>query len=419
MTHAEIIQSIDEIDAISKESELAVMEAMISDVEKYVVMMENYNGDAEQFESVFQEGDILKRVKKEGKKDSNKLVTVLMFIPRLIRALADIIKRKFEDDKLGDKFKDFGKKLAHSNDKEEKVKKINAEFKGKAECYIDEDGKIKFKKQKGALIEKLMYAVGLAVATDKLFKRIEKEFDYENPSKIRSFVDDVDKLIHGDESVTKKDLFDGGFDAVGDAIKHVTSLTAEFALISAGIEKKADEMRMKNMAKDNENPKLQEALKYTTELTSKMTKLNAIISAALGSVSILTDFGKMLGDWISSMVERSGNIGASLEEAYDAYIDDDLKKEFPKGVIKEKDENGNEIERDETDEEYLKRLRSKVARRKDIKDVIKKQMDIKKQKKQDAKEQEKQRKEDIKNAYKQKKQEMRNKNKKDGDNDDE
>ena len=91
MTHAEIIQSIDAIDAISKESELAVMEAMISDVEKYVVMMENYNGDVEQFESIFQEGDILKRVKKEGKKDSNKFVTVLMFIPRLIRALADII----------------------------------------------------------------------------------------------------------------------------------------------------------------------------------------------------------------------------------------------------------------------------------------------------------------------------------------
>ena len=419
MTHAEIIQSIDAIDAISKESELAVMEAMISDVEKYVVMMENYNGDVKQFESVFQEGDILKRVKKEGKKDSNKFVTVLMFIPRLIRALADIIKRKFEDDKLGDKFKEFGKKLAHSNDKEEKVKKINAEFKGKAECYIDEDGKIKFKKQKGALIEKLMYTVGMAVATDKLFKRIEKEFDYENPSKIRSFVDDVDKIIHGDENVTKKDLFDGGFDAVGDAIKHVTSLTAVFALIAAGIDKKAEELRMKNMAKDNENPKLQEALKYTTELTSKMTKLNAIISASLGSVSILTDFGKMLGDFVSDMIERNSKIGTNLEEAYDAYIDDDLKKEFPKGFIKEKDENGKEIKREETDEEYLKRLRSKVARRTDVKDILKKTVDIKKQKKKDLEDQEKQRKEDIKKAYKQKKQEMRNKNKKDGDNDDE
>ena len=419
MTHAEIIQSIDAIDAISKESELAVMEAMISDVEKYVVMMENYNGDVEQFESIFQEGDILKRVKKEGKKDSNKFVTVLMFIPRLIRALADIIKRKFEDDKLGDKFKEFGKKLAHSNDKEEKVKKINAEFKGKAECYIDEDGKIKFKKQKGALIEKLMYTVGMAVATDKLFKRIEKEFDYENPSKIRSFVDDVDKIIHGDENVTKKDLFDGGFDAVGDAIKHVTSLTAVFALIAAGIDKKAEELRMKNMAKDNENPKLQEALKYTTELTSKMTKLNAIISASLGSVSILTDFGKMLGDFVSDMIERNSKIGTNLEEAYDAYIDDDLKKEFPKGFIKEKDENGKEIKREETDEEYLKRLRSKVARRTDVKDILKKTVDIKKQKKKDLEDQEKQRKEDIKKAYKQKKQEMRNKNKKDGDNDDE
>lgn len=419
MTHAEIIQSIDAIDAISKESELAVMEAMISDVEKYVVMMENYNGDVEQFESIFQEGDILKRVKKEGKKDSNKFVTVLMFIPRLIRALADIIKRKFEDDKLGDKFKDFGKKLAQSNDKEEKVKKINAEFKGKAECYIDEDGKIKFKKQKGALIEKLMYTVSMAVATDKLFKRIEKEFDYENPSKIRSFVDDVDKLIHGDESVTKKDLFDGGFDAVGDAIKHITSLTAVFALIAAGIDKKAEELRMKNMAKDDENPKLQEALKYTTELSSKMTKLNAIISASLGSVSILTDFGKMLGDFVSDMVERDSKIGTNLEEAYDAYIDDDLKKEFPKGFIKEKDENGKEIKREETDEEYLKRLRSKVARRTDVKDILKKTVDIKKQKKKDLEDQEKQRKEDIKKAYKQKKQEMRNKNKKDGDNDDE
>jgi hypothetical protein len=280
----EVLKSIDSIDESCQDSESAVIEAMIADFEKYSIMMECYDGNIEQFDSVFQEGKVLDKVKKESKKDDNKLVTVLMFIPRLIKALIDIFKKKFKDADIGDKIKEAGKSLnkASTAEKEAKVKQINDEFNGKAECYIDEKtGKIKFKKDPKSIIATATYLIVLTNSTMNLYNRIEKEFDYENPSKIRSFIDDIDKLIHGNKDVTAGDIFEGGFVALGDALKHITAVTGELSLITAGIEKTAEKIRMHDMAKDAENPKLQEALKNTTELTGRMSKLNGIIAGTV------------------------------------------------------------------------------------------------------------------------------------------
>lgn len=373
MIRDEVLKSIDSIDESCIDSEMAVMEAMIADFEKYSMIMENYDGDVDQYDSIFQEGKVLDKVKKEGKKDSNKLVTVLMFIPRLIKALVDVLKKKFKDADIGDKIKEAGKKLNKEKDKEAKVKEINNEFDGKAECYIDEKtGKIKFKKDTKSVIATASYLMVLTNSTLNLYHRIEKEFDYENPSKIRSFIDDIDKLIHGNKDVTTSDIFEGGFEALGDALKHITSLTGELTLISGGVEKMAEKLRMRDMAKDKENPKVQEALKNTTELTGKMTKLNAIITGAVGSVSVFVDFAKNIFNLGGAVKETAKQSEEDTLEAVDTYITDEIRKNNPQ-------KNG------ESDEDYLQRLRREAIKNVSDKEIRGKMKDIKKKHKEDAK----------------------------------
>lgn len=383
MIRDEVLKSIDSIDESCIDSEIAVMEAMIADFEKYSMIMENYDGDVDQYDSIFQEGEVLDKVKKEGKKDSNKLVTVLMFIPRLIKALVDILKKKFKDAELGDKIKEAGKKLNKEKDKKEKVEEINKEFEGKAECYIDEKtGKIKFKKDPKSIIGTTAYLMILTNSTMNLYHRIEKEFDYENPSAIRSFIDDIDKLIHGNKDVTASDIFDGGFVALGDALKHITSATGELSLISGGIEKMADKIRMHDMARDKDNPKLQEALKNTTELTGKMTKLNAIITGAIGSVALVMDFAKNIFDIGSAAKETAKQSEVDTLEAVDTYITDEIRKNNPR-------------KKGESDEAYLQRLRHEAIKNVSDKEIRGKMKDIKKERKASIKEEYKRKKEEA------------------------
>ena len=345
--------------------------------------MENYDGDVDQYDSIFQEGEVLDKVKKEGKKDSNKLVTVLMFIPRLIKALVDILKKKFKDAEIGDKIKEAGKKLNKEKDKKEKVEEINKEFEGKAECYIDEKtGKIKFKKDPKSIIGTTAYLMILTNSTMNLYHRIEKEFDYENPSAIRSFIDDIDKLIHSNKDVTASDIFEGGFEALGDALKHITSLTGELTLISGGVEKMAEKLRMRDMAKDKENPKVQEALKNTTELTGKMTKLNGIITGAVGSVSVFVDFAKNIFNLGGAVKETAKQSEEDTLEAVDTYITDEIRKNNPQ-------KNG------ESDEDYLQRLRREAIKNVSDKEIRGKMKDIKKKHKEDAKAEYKRKKEEA------------------------
>jgi hypothetical protein len=393
----EVLKSIDSIDESCQDSESAVIEAMIADFEKYSIMMECYDGNIEQFDSVFQEGKVLDKVKKESKKDDNKLVTVLMFIPRLIKALIDIFKKKFKDADIGDKIKEAGKSLnkASTAEKEAKVKQINDEFNGKAECYIDEKtGKIKFKKDPKSIIATATYLIVLTNSTMNLYNRIEKEFDYENPSKIRSFIDDIDKLIHGNKDVTAGDIFEGGFVALGDALKHITAVTGELSLITAGIEKTAEKIRMHDMAKDAENPKLQEALKNTTELTGRMSKLNGIIAGTVGSVSMLVEFTKNIFDIGSSIKNKYDKLDTDIAEAERTYVTDEIRQKYPQ-------------REDESDEAYDDRLRLIAINDVSVSDIIKKQLSIKHNKKKDLKAQEKANKARAKEEYKRKKEEAR------------
>lgn len=358
MTKESILESIDSIDNACLDTEIAVLEAMVSSYEKYAIIVENCNCETDQFDFVVQEGKILDEVKNKGKNDKNKLVTVLMFIPRLIKTLCEIIKKKFENGKLAEKLEEAEKnydELKTKEEKEAKVEELNNRFEGKAECYYDEkSGKIKFKKDAGDLLTKATSSCIKAVTVSKVYDRLKKEFDYENPSNIRSFIDDIDAASHGDDSVTKTDLFNGGIGAARDMVKHVAGATAAMAIAANEIEQKADKLRFKDMTKDKENAKKQEMLKNVSELSNKMAKVNAEIAAGTGAFSLFVDIiDKTFG--LGSFVVDKGKAGYNdALAAYDKGITDELKKKHPR----RRNKKTGEVE---SDKDYIDRLRGIVA----------------------------------------------------------
>lgn len=390
MNKEAVLESIDSIDSVCLDTEIAVLEAMVSSYEKYAIIVENCDCETDQFDFVVQEGKVLDEVKKKGKKDSNKFVTVLMFIPRLIKTLCEIIKKKL-DSSYSEKMKEADKKFNSIKDrkeKEKKVKEVNEKLAGKAECYIDEkSGKIKFKKDPKSIPATVGWLMATTVTVSKVYERIRDEFDYENPSKIRSFIDDLDKAIHGDKSVTKSDIFEGGLEAVGDGLKHITGITAVMTTTAGSIEKIADKMRMNNMISDKSDPKKEETLKNVTELTGKMTKINAMITGAVGSISLFVDYILTIFGIGTAVKEKGDEAVADLYTAVDSYITEDFKKKHPQKP-------------NESDEAYINRLRGEVKKAVPEKEIFAKQKEIGKARKNKAKEE-----------YKQKKQEWRNKGK--------
>ena len=84
----EILSSIDNIDECVMEAEINVLNAMINEYDKAIMIMENYNGNDYDCFDIFQEGfkdEVNKPI--SGTKDEKIIKRILMAIPRLIATL--------------------------------------------------------------------------------------------------------------------------------------------------------------------------------------------------------------------------------------------------------------------------------------------------------------------------------------------
>ena len=97
----DVIRSIDDINQITNESDLGVLNALYDSYEKSSIILENYEGDDLSSFSIFQEGEILDKVRKEGKDDSA-FMRIILFIPRIIRAMVKSIGKTVEDHPIKD-----------------------------------------------------------------------------------------------------------------------------------------------------------------------------------------------------------------------------------------------------------------------------------------------------------------------------
>lgn len=357
MYQTHILELIDNIDKTTNDSGVAVISSMLDIIDKSMIIEEFYNDDDIYQFSIFQEGEILDNVKKQSEKDSNKFITIIKFIPRLIRAIIASLKMpKNTESRINDAKNNINKmnKLS-AEEKRERVDELNEKFNGSAECYFDEkSGKIKFKKNKGSIIAKLTLHGSFVVATLNLFRKIKKSFDVLEPNKIRDFIDDCDRVLHGDQNVSKIDLFDGGLDALGELMSCFFTASTEITVIGAEVCTMMDDLVKKDMIKDVPNEKKQQSMKNIKELSSKIAEINAQASVAVGSMKSLINFGNNLSWFLHTTkdeFDKDMNIWQTVIDENPRQINEDqrdymnrvknIKKEKKRQMISDEKEARN------------------------------------------------------------------------------
>ena len=337
----QILKSIDNINEVSEASSYAVLESMCTLIEKELAFEEFCSPE------FFQEGEVLDNVKKRGKKDKNRLITILKFLPRLLAELGKAIKKWFSDKDLGDKIKNVGEDLAKDADiktKRMRVAAVNKKNEGKFELYVDDNGKIKVKRDAKSLLATVAWLAGTAEMMVKLFQGIKDEFNLQDPSKIRNFTDECQKIIHMKSDKKFSEVADMGLDALGDLVKHISLSTGSIASLCLGA-KSVVEKKLAKMEAEGGKEIDGSLASDLSQLLSKLTIINASIAAVGGVMSTIAH----IGGYITPVIEKTEEEIADTNEAVKNVgekIDkdiDDLKKANPK-------------EADEDDKAYNKRI---------------------------------------------------------------
>lgn len=356
---------IDNIDSVRNDVEVSVIESMVKLIDKEFILMEN--GFTPLDEGYFfqeatitddssgndanakKKNSVLDEVRKKEKKDSNKLISIIMFIPRLVIAFCNSIANKFSKTDLGKKLKDAGEKLNNLSPavKQSKVDKINKEFEGQLNCYIDEkSGKVKIKKDGSGFISSLLEIDETADAAINLFEDISNNFDPLNPSTTRSFIVKCDKIIKGDKTVKKSDVFEEGIGAVGETIDNCGKAAGILTKLGDKIKGQFQKMRASEMLKDSPDKDKEEALKNCEELTNKVTQIVSRTTNAASKIStpILRQFRRVCG-----LIKQN----EALNEGYNDLNTDIIIKKF----FENKDfEAENPKANGESDEAYKTRI---------------------------------------------------------------
>lgn len=390
MDYYKLINDIDYIKTESIVSEMYVIEALSNNYNKESCILE-YDSNMNNQYRIVQEGEVLDKVKKESKNDKNKLITIIKFIPRLIKAFIETLK---PDKKKKDKFKKVKDNLKKFDSlpqakKEQKVAELNERFKGQHEFYIDkETGKIKIKNNMKNIIETIWSSYLFLKNTYDLVKEIKTQLDPLNPGSVNKFVDKCDNVIHihkngnevpGNEIV---DLIDSGLSGTADVVSICSKIAAEILSVIGVIHTASDKILTHEVIKDMPNEKVVKLTEGLSKLTAKISKINILVSGVLGNIDVVTGLLNSITDTGAPIVKKAilirntASVRAS-EEAInkfgDAYnseegiaFSDKREKEIISELIKEEKEKKKQKEK-ETEEkikqmkilkEYIKEARS-------------------------------------------------------------
>lgn len=378
----EVLQMIDAIDDTRSHVEISVMESMIGFIDKNFILMENdaifvdnmdffqeatvnsddseYVGNADAKKKTKILDDVKKEIKGKEKKDSNKLISILMFIPRLVIAFCNSILNKFSKTDIGKKLKDAGEKLNEGStlSKQVRINQINEEFKGQFQCYLDKDsGKVKFKKEEGdtGLLGTIVDIDNISADAIELFESISSNFDPGNPSEIRSLIVKCNKILKGDKTVKKSDIFEGGVGALGEAFDNCKKTSGLLVTMGDKIKYQFQKMYASEKIKNMPDKKRAEALKNCEELTSKITQIVSKVSNGVSTIStpVMRNLGR-----ICDHIEKNKQFDETLdriiiENVLDKYFKNvDFESENPKA-------NGESDDAYETRIYNIKKTRAK------------------------------------------------------------
>lgn len=354
-----ILESVlNEIDESTDDSEFYVIESYIDMLNKDMMFVtESAKKKKDDDMSI---GD---RMKEYSKNDSNKFVTAIAFIPRLIAALAKTITTKFAKTGIGKAFgsiNDYVKDAKDAKEKRQRVKDLNEKLKPHGfEFYYDEvKDKIRLKKSGARFLMLLSWLSAMTLTTYNLIKKIKKSIENKDDNALVRLKDDLRRLAHraeNEEKVTKTELLDDSIDSIDIMIKSIKNVGAELTTLGAGITGAASYASKRALAKDDPEEAEKAALfdKHVSETAGYITKVIGIITATIGSLSVITDWGELIKDIVHKkndavndgklMVERLTKKGYTKthpdwDTMYDkepeAYLND--RKEAIKRVLERK-----------------------------------------------------------------------------------
>ena len=346
MFENEILSAIDNVNEAIDDSSFHVLESMVSLYSKEIDFMDFCSDDYKT--NIVMEGEVMDEVKQKGKKDSNKLITFLLFIPRVIMATCKALAKAFNNSSLGKKIKKIGddmNKAATASEKKARVEEFNKAAEGSMKAYYDEkSGKIKFKKGVGDLLGTVAWIADSGDTIYTLFSNIKDEFDVANPSNIRNFVDECDRIIRGRSTASKAELYDMGFDALGDAIDHISKSTKLIENVgeaaASKVSKKIAELKL-----NDENPEDHKLLMSAKELSNKIATICGGLTAVTSVLKVFDRYSKYGSRIMHYYQDRSDSAQAALDDVKDEIFETspELRQQYPQ----------NE---GETEEAYKKRI---------------------------------------------------------------
>ena len=340
MVSEQILSSIDNINDSAERSSYLVLESMCKVIEKEIVFNQYCSPE------MITEGAVMDEVKKKSANDSNKLKTILLFLPRLFEAIAKVIKDNFSDSSVGQSIKQLSDSLEKEKDeaaKQKRVDEINKKNEGDFQLFVDKDGKVKVRVGKKEGLAALIWFGATSFTLIELLTGISNEKDLADPSKIRKFTDQCEKIIREKNDKSKAEVTQMGIDAFGDLIKHITNGTASIAALCLGA-KKAVEIKLAKVeaeGKDTDGT----VLSGLSDLLQKLTVINGAIAAAGTAMKAVKRYASVL-PWFVSNHERNTEI---LDEVHNTPGYDDMSYEQRKEVYDQKVKERSDREKAEYD----------------------------------------------------------------------
>lgn len=322
MINQEILNAITEIDDARIDADIAVLEAMSESYSKMVLITENWTDEkAKMFleSSKTKDADkgIMDRVADMKKKDESPIITILKFIPRVVKALFQKIAASFNKNKdKAQKLKGVDAACANMSKSElqKLADKINESAGEKVAVVSGNTVKIIKKSSLGSSLDFLFNST---VEGLSLYKDIKDKFDPDNVPAIKLLTENIKKVratrknvkesggaisARQDYSEAKKDLLFDTFGSLGNIIGNFGSSIDILNGLSSEINTRCSDA-INNM-------KLKRAANGESFNDIDQGKLSALQNFSGQLVGLTQDFAESFGivGRVTSVVDLVGSI---------------------------------------------------------------------------------------------------------------
>lgn len=282
----DLLEYIDSIDTTSVIAECNVINAIMDVYSKEALIMECYH---DEYPEWYQEGKTLEIVKNKGKDDSNKLITALLFIPRLLTTIIKSIANKLKTGQLGRRMNVAFKKLAGMKDieaKEAYCEEVNRASGGQYTAYVDSKGEIKFRSSGSNIIENAITVAKLGYGVYGAVEALKEAKDLPDIEKRIKEINDELKMIESTTGGTsgrlireKKELRLAELSTMADAIGAVSGTVSGLSgAISTVTNKEQFKLQVLGLS-DSKRAKL---MNLIHETTTNLSAVSGMITVAIG-----------------------------------------------------------------------------------------------------------------------------------------